>query len=452
MAMAISTYAKLLSNHERANGKTPPPLSDFDLLRSYRTPFSATSFPSTWGSQETAHFYASFMEMVAMLAFTADLGLEVNTRYALELTAVFESHNIEVQKKVEAQLPPFVRERSKRVEDWLIDRKDLTPEQKIGWIDEQLTALIPEYVAQNSTVIGTPPDGLPVAYDSLESRYRHTFLIGSSGSGKSTTITNLVVQDIHKGYGVIVMSPDENLMHRIVPHILEHRLDDVIYVDPGDTTSPIIGFNPLFFDASSDTRDYDRLKRWKAAENYAVLMRTLNIDTEPTKNLLNHTMYALTGRPNTTLNDLRRLIDPKERALHVEIASDSRVDTITREFWRDYATEGANAMVYRNLSSRIVPLLRPPLFDIFSTQSLSFHRELNEHARIVLIDLSNMGSRDSQEAKIASQLLIATIHQTMLRRDKMKEADYIPYFMYIDEFQQYADTNEFWDRLKTPVF
>lgn len=53
-----------------------------------------------------------------------------------------------------------------------------------------------------------------------------------------------------------------------------------------------------------------------------------------------------------------------------------------------------------------------------------------------------MGSRDSQEAKIASQLLIATIHQTMLRRDKMKEADYIPYFMYIDEFQQYADTNE----------
>jgi hypothetical protein len=291
-------------------------------------------------------------------------------------------------------------------------------------------------------VIGAPPEGLPVFYDSLESRYRHTFLIGSSGSGKSPTITNLVAQDIHKGYGVIVMSPDANLMHRIAPYIPEHRLDDVIYIDPGDGILPIIGFNPLYFDAPSDPRDADRLKRWKAAENYAVLMRTLNIDTEPTKNLLNHTMYALTGRPNTTLNDIRRLIDPKERALHTEIANDPRVDNITREFWRDYATEGANTMVYRNLSSRIVPLLRPPLFDIFSTQSFSFHRELNEHARIVLIDLSNMGSRDSLEAKIASQLLIATIHQTMLRRDKMKEADYIPYFMYIDEFQQYADTNE----------
>src|SRR5262249_17850402 len=46
------------------------------------------------------------------------------------------------------------------------------------------------------------------------------------------------------------------------------------------------------------------------------------------------------------------------------------------------------------------------------------------------------------EAQITAQLLIATIQQTILRRDKMPEADYLPYFMYIDEFQTYADTNE----------
>lgn len=72
---------------------------------------------------------------------------------------------------------------------------------------------------------------------------------------------------------------------------------------------------------------------------------------------------------------------------------------------------------------------------------MSFHRELNENARILLIDLSNF-SRDSLESKITAQLLIATIQQTMLRRDKMPKANYIPYFMYIDEFQNYADTNE----------
>ena len=58
----------------------------------------------------------------------------------------------------------------------------------------------------------------------------------------------MVAQDMHRGYGVIVMSPDENLMRRIVPYIPEHRLDDVIYFDPNDTTFPLIGFNPLHFE------------------------------------------------------------------------------------------------------------------------------------------------------------------------------------------------------------
>ena len=44
------------------------------------------------------------------------------------------------------------------------------------------------------------------------------------------------------------MSPDEDLMRRIVPYIPEHRLDDVIYFDPTDTTFPMIGFNPFYFE------------------------------------------------------------------------------------------------------------------------------------------------------------------------------------------------------------
>jgi hypothetical protein len=50
--------------------------------------------------------------------------------------------------------------------------------QMIADSGTRLTALIPDYVAQTSTVIGTPPEGVPVAYDSLESRYRHTLVSG----------------------------------------------------------------------------------------------------------------------------------------------------------------------------------------------------------------------------------------------------------------------------------
>ena len=353
----------------------------------------------------------------------------------------FEATSEEAERKAEEQQPSELHEKMLRV----VDRElyiGKTAEEEIQRIQACFVALIPDTMAKTQTIIGTPPDDLPVAYDSLESRYRHTFLIGRSGAGKSTVITNLVAQDIHKGYGVIVMSPDEDLMRRIVPYIPEHRLDDVIYFDPTDTTFPIIGFNPLSFEPPDDQKEYERLKSRKAGETYTIFERTLGLSTqEGMQTLLNNAMHALIGRPTATINELRRLLDPKERALHREVANDPDVDDYTREYWESYAAEGANALVYRNLTRRMANLLRPPLFDIFSTHSLSFHREVNERARIILLDLSNF-PRDSMEAKITSQLMIATVQQTILRRDKIRKEDYVPYFMYIDEFQNFADTNE----------
>jgi hypothetical protein len=340
----------------------------------------------------------------------------------------FEATSEEAERKAEEQQPSELHEKMLRV----VDRElyiGKTAEEEIQRIQACFVALIPDTMAKTQTIIGTPPDDLPVAYDSLESRYRHTFLIGRSGAGKSTVITNLVAQDIHKGYGVIVMSPDEDLMRRIVPYIPEHRLDDVIYFDPTDTTFPIIGFNPLSFEPPDDQKEYERLKSRKAGETYTIFERTLGLSTqEGMQTLLNNAMHALIGRPTATINELRRLLDPKERALHREVANDPDVDDYTREYWESYAAEGANALVYRNLTRRMANLLRPPLFDIFSTHSLSFHREVNERARIILLDLSNF-PRDSMEAKITSQLMIATVQQTILRRDKIRKEHYIPYFM-----------------------
>jgi hypothetical protein len=184
------------------------------------------------------------------------------------------------------------------------------------------------------------------------------------------------------------------------------------------------------------------LKSRKAGETYTILERTLGLSTqEGMQTLLNNAMHALIGRPTASINELRRLLDPKERVLHREVAHDPDIDDYTREYWETYAAEGANALVYRNLTRRMANLLRPPLFDIFSTHSLSFHREINERARIILLDLSNF-PRDSMEAKITAQLMIATVQQTILRRDKIPKEHHIPYFMYIDEFQNFADTNE----------
>ena len=252
--MSIAEYAGLIRQHDRANGRAPSNLGDFELLCSYRynsPPFSSASFPHAWNIETTNEFFTSLCLIIFKIALTAELTLEENQRYTDALNNFFQVTTDAALQTTKAQLPLQVREKLDRVENWLcVFNEDIKKdaEMKLNALSVRLTALIPDYIAQTHTVIGTPPDGLPVAYDSLESRYRHTFLIGRSGAGKSTVITNLVAQDMRKGYGVIVMSPDEDLMRRIVPYIPEHRLDDVIYFDPGDTTYSLIGFNPLYFE------------------------------------------------------------------------------------------------------------------------------------------------------------------------------------------------------------
>jgi hypothetical protein len=441
IAAATATYATFIRELYRAHGSTPTDEPDHVLIHWFGT--YQGIFPTGWNYERAYKFTQHIFEVLEMLWLSSLLTIEENREHETLLTALFNAQSDAEKDKILEKLPPHITEKFDRAFDVLYSSKENTIlSHEIEQIDARLTTLIPDYIAKTKTVIGTPPEGLPVAYESLESRYRHSFLIGRSGAGKSTVITNLVAQDIHRGYGVIVMSPDEDLMRRIVPYIPEHRLDDVIYFDPTDTTLPMIGFNPFYFEPPDNPRDYQLLKSRKAGETYTILERTLGLSTqEGMQTLLNNAMHALIGRPTASINELRRLLDPKERALHREVANDPDVDDYTREYWETYASEGANALVYRNLTRRMANLLRPPLFDIFSTHSLSFHREINERARIVLLDLSNF-PRDSMEAKITSQLMIATVQQTILRRDKIRKEDYIPYFMYIDEFQNFADTNE----------
>ncbi len=75
-------------------------------------------------------------------------------------------------------------------------------------------------------------------------RLRHTYIIGSTGVGKSVLIENMIIQDIHAGNGVAFLDPHGGSAELILKHIPEHRINDVIYFAPFDLEYPV-GFNPL---------------------------------------------------------------------------------------------------------------------------------------------------------------------------------------------------------------
>jgi len=75
-------------------------------------------------------------------------------------------------------------------------------------------------------------------------RERHTYVIGGTGSGKTTMLQYAIVQDIKNGKGVAVVDPHGDLAETIIRHIPKERLKDVVYFNPDDLDYPI-GLNLL---------------------------------------------------------------------------------------------------------------------------------------------------------------------------------------------------------------
>ena len=75
-------------------------------------------------------------------------------------------------------------------------------------------------------------------------RRQHIYMIGKSGTGKSTLLRNLIVQDIESGAGVAVIDPHGDLANELLDCIPSRRTDDLVYFDPADTDHPI-GLNLL---------------------------------------------------------------------------------------------------------------------------------------------------------------------------------------------------------------
>src|SRR5438128_4456679 len=91
--------------------------------------------------------------------------------------------------------------------------------------------------------IGAHTSGDDVKLDH-EERRRHLYVVGQTGTGKSTLLLNLIRQDLIAGEGVALLDPHGDLAEAVVLHVPRVRARDLVYLNPADTERPI-GFNPL---------------------------------------------------------------------------------------------------------------------------------------------------------------------------------------------------------------
>src|SRR6202051_3369116 len=91
--------------------------------------------------------------------------------------------------------------------------------------------------------LGARISGDPVMLDP-EERRRHLYVVGQTGTGKSTLLLNLIAQDLAAGAGLALLDAHGDLAEAVLMHVPKDRANDLVYINPADAERPI-GFNPL---------------------------------------------------------------------------------------------------------------------------------------------------------------------------------------------------------------
>lgn len=263
---------------------------------------------------------------------------------------------------------------------------------------------------------------------STAERLRHCYVIGASGTGKSTLLLSMAVQDIAAGNGFAVLDPHGDLVDDILARIPAARANDVIVFDPADDAYPI-GFNIL--SAHSD------LERTLLASDLVAVFRRLSASFgDQMVTVLGNAIVAfLESDEGGTLLDLQRfLVDKSFRSRFLTTVRDPQVVS----YWRhEFPLLRGNP--HASLLTRLNTFLRPKLIRHMVAQRAERFdvRAAMDERKILLARLSH-GAIGEENAHLLGSLLVAKIAQAAMSRQNQPEASRVPFFVYIDEFHHFV--------------
>jgi hypothetical protein len=261
-----------------------------------------------------------------------------------------------------------------------------------------------------------------------EQRVRHTHIIGSNGTGKSSLLLNMVRQDIENGDGLAVLDPHGDLIDQILGFIPEDRIDDVVLVDLADEEFPI-GFNLL--QAHSEIE-----KRLLASDLGGVFRRLSRSWGDQMDTVLQNAILAfLKSSRGGTLADLRRFLrDQKFRSEFLQTVRDPEVFT----FWQEiFPTLGGGKSVSSLLARLQEFFSQEPLRNMVSQREnrLNFE-DIMDSGKILLAKLST-GLGGEENSYLLGTLLVSKFQQLAMARQAQKIEARRDFWLYIDEFQHF---------------
>ena len=292
------------------------------------------------------------------------------------------------------------------------------------------------YLGENEYHGETTPIGL-----TARERERHVYIIGGTGNGKTTMLMYGIIQDIKNGKGVAVIDPHGDLAETILRHIPAERIKDVIYLNPDDLSNPI-GVNLLEL---PEGLTGDELLREKdlITESTISVMRKIFSDDDTGGHrieyvLRNTIQTALTLEGSTLFTIFRLLNDTDYRKKVVRELEDKDL----KIFWQNEIGK-AGEMQKVKMAAGITSKIGRFLFSASAKRVLEQEKstidfdDILNSSKILICNFSK-GLLGEDTSTLFGTTILAKLQVASLRRARLKQTDRSPYYMYVDEFQNFA--------------
>lgn len=264
-------------------------------------------------------------------------------------------------------------------------------------------------------------------------RSRHVYIIGQTGAGKSGLLELFALSDIFHGQGYAIIDPHGDFAVNDMRFIPGGRIKDVVYFNPADTQYPL-GFNPLEVTNPSQKTNI-------SSEVIGVLKRMFGESWGPRlEYILRYTILALLDRPETTMLDITRMLTDKK--FRKDTLSYCK-DTVVLQFWNvEFAswTDKFQAEAIAPVLNKVGAFTANPVIrNIIGQPKSTFNiRQIMDQGKILIVNLSK-GLIGEDNAGILGSFIVTKIQLAAMSRSDIPDVkDRRPFYLYVDEFQNFA--------------
>lgn len=273
---------------------------------------------------------------------------------------------------------------------------------------------------------------------STNDRRRHTYIIGQTGTGKSILLENLAYQDMMDGKGFAFVDPHGDSVEALLGKVPKERVEDVIYFNPGDMSSPI-GLNMFEF-------DHEDQKDFLVQEAISMLYGLYDpghtgIVGPRLEHIFRNCALLLMADPagGTFIDIPKVLIDADYMKSKLKYVKDQTViDFWTKEFPASQRSNEAGEVISWVVSKFGPFISNDAMRNIIGQTKSGFNlRDIMDNKKILLVNLSK-GKMGDLNSKLMGMIFIMKFQAAAMGRANIPEDQRVDFSLYVDEFQNFA--------------